>query len=58
MDIGFQDMSKLLKTGRMKSPPVMILNVIHQLQLPTFAYARLLNKPYKNEVTLTGQDLP
>ena len=23
-----------------------------------FAYKRLLNKPYENEVTLTGQNLP
>ena len=29
-----------------------------QIQLPTFAYTRLLNKPYENEVTLTGQNTP
>ena len=28
------------------------------LQLWTFAYVRLLNKPYENQVTLTGQNLP
>ena len=28
------------------------------LQLPTFAYNRLLNKPYENEVTLRGQNPP
>ena len=28
------------------------------IQLLTFAYIRLLNKPYENEVTLTGQNLP
>ena len=29
-----------------------------EVQLPTFAYIRLLNKPYENEVTLTGQKPP
>ena len=29
-----------------------------QLQPSNFAYVRLLNKPYENEVTLTGQNLP
>ena len=28
------------------------------IQLPTFAFTRLLNKPYENEVTLAGQNLP
>ena len=28
------------------------------LQLPTFAFTRLLNKTYENEVTLTGQNPP
>ena len=28
------------------------------LQLWTFAYVQLLNKPYENEVTLTRQKLP
>ena len=28
------------------------------IQLWTFAIIRLLNKPYKNEVTLTGQNAP
>ena len=28
------------------------------VQLPTFAYTRLLNKPYEYEVTLTGQNQP
>ena len=28
------------------------------LQLWTFAIIRLLNKPYENEVTLTGQNAP
>ena len=28
------------------------------IQLQTFAYTRLLNKPYENEVTLIGQNLP
>ena len=30
--------------------------VIDDIQLLTFAYIRLLNKPYWNEVTLTGQN--
>ena len=30
-------------------------NLEHGVQLPTFAYKRLLNKPYENEVYLTGQ---
>ena len=29
-----------------------------EIQLPTFAFTRLLNKPYENEVTLTGQNPP
>ena len=29
-----------------------------QLQLPTFAITWLLNTPYENEVTLTGQNPP
>ena len=29
-----------------------------KLQLLTFAYIRLLNKPYENEVTLTWQNPP
>ena len=28
------------------------------VQLPTFPYIWLLNKPYENEVTLTGQNPP
>ena len=28
------------------------------IQSWTFAYIRLLNKPYENEVTLTGQNPP
>ena len=28
------------------------------IQLPTFSYTQLLNKPYENEVTLTGQNPP
>ena len=28
------------------------------IQLWTFAYVRLLNKPYENQVTLTGQNPP
>ena len=28
----------------------------YELQSWTFAYIRLLNKPYENEVTLTGQN--
>ena len=28
------------------------------IQLLTFAYLRLINKPYENEVTLTGQNPP
>ena len=28
------------------------------IQLPTFAFTRLLNKPYENEVALTGQNPP
>ena len=28
------------------------------IQLLNFAYKRLLNKPYENEVTLTGQNPP
>ena len=27
-----------------------------EIQLPTFAYIQLLNKPYENEVTLTEQN--
>ena len=30
----------------------------YNLQLPTFDYKRLLNKPYVNEVTLRGQNPP
>ena len=30
----------------------------YKLQSWTFAYIRLLNKPYENEVTLTGQNIP
>ena len=32
--------------------------LIHRIQLLNFAYKRLLNKPYENEVTLTGQNPP
>ena len=32
--------------------------IIVDLQLLNFAYIRLLNKPYENEVTLTGQNPP
>ena len=37
-----------------------LLGVFHKLhlQLWTFAYIQLLNKPYENEVTLTGQNPP
>ena len=34
------------------------LSTFCDIQLPTFAFTRLLNKPYENEVTLTGQNLP
>ena len=30
----------------------------YKLQLPTFAYTQLLDKPDENEVTLTGQIPP
>ena len=30
----------------------------YEIQLPTFAYKWLLNKPYENEVTLREQNLP
>ena len=29
-----------------------------RIQLLNFAYKRLLNKPYENEVTLTGENSP
>ena len=32
--------------------------MLSYIQLPTFAYTRLLNKPCENEVTLTEQKLP
>ena len=32
--------------------------VLIYIQSWTFAYIRLLNKPYENEVTLTGQNPP
>ena len=32
--------------------------VYRYIQLPTFAFTRLLNKPYENEFTLIGQNLP
>ena len=31
---------------------------IFHIQLPTFTFTRLLNKPYENKVTLTGQNPP
>ena len=31
---------------------------LHKIQLPTFAFTWLLNEPYENEVTLTGQNQP
>ena len=40
------------------SNPYILMTVLLQkvicIQLPTFAYNRLRNKPYENEVTLTG----
>ena len=33
-------------------------NLYNYIQSWTFAYIRLLNKPYENEVILTGQNLP
>ena len=35
-----------------------IKSIKGDLQLLNFAYKRLLNKPYENEVTLTGQNPP
>ena len=35
-----------------------LMKLVADLQLPTFAFTRLLNKPYENEVTLTGQKPP
>ena len=29
-----------------------------KIQLPTIAYTRLLNKPFENEIALTGQNPP
>ena len=36
---------------------VLLLFFSSDLQLLTFAYKRLLNKPYENEVTLTRRNL-
>ena len=35
-----------------------IFFVCNDIQLWTFAHVRLLNKPYENQVTLTGQNPP
>ena len=34
------------------------LDIILNIQPLNFAYVQLLNKPYENEVTLTGQNPP
>ena len=33
-------------------------SITFKIQVWTFAYVRLLNKPYENQVTLTGQNPP
>ena len=38
--------------------PSQLRKQLNKVQLPTFAFTRLLDKPYENEVTLTVQNPP